>query len=161
MKMLQKKPAYFALAAILASLFSASLAFSGPWRGDCQAGECRQAKMEAMAEKLGLSDAQKDLLADHKAKQRESSEELRATVRETREAMKAELAKTDFDQATVERLHEQTKALKAEMADHRFAGMLELRQILTPEQFSEFMALKGEHRGHRGKKCGSGYRTDQ
>ena len=161
MKMTQAKPAYLTLAAVLFSLCFTSVAISGPFGRDCRAGDCPQPRMEAMAEQLGLSEAQKGLLANHKAKQRESAQELRAALRETREAMKAELAKPDFDQATVENLHDQTKTLKAEMADHRLAGILEVREILTPEQFSQFMAFKGDRRGHKGKRCGSGYGTDQ
>lgn len=165
MRTREKKKIYMVLTGLLVSLFIANLAFSGPYAGNWRDGGDREARMEArweaMAERLGLSDTQKDLLATHREKQWAESAELRTTLRETREALGAELGKTDFDQATVEQLHDQIKALKAEMADHRFEGILELRQILTPEQFSQFMAFKEEHRGHKGKKCGAGYRTDQ
>jgi Spy/CpxP family protein refolding chaperone len=54
----------------------------------------------------------------------------------------------------INRLHSETKKLHAEMADHRLEGILEVREILTPEQFSEFMELTGKHRRGKGMRHG-------
>ena len=47
--------------------------------------------------------------------------------------------------------HEQVQALRQEMANLRFESMLEMREVLTPEQREQFAELMQERRGNRGR----------
>ena len=55
--------------------------------------------------------------------------------------------------ALIQQIHSEIKALIAQREDDRLAGVLQMRQILTPEQFAQFHAKmkdKGRHRGKPG-----------
>lgn len=114
----------------------------------------RDHDMKRMQEKLNLSAEQQELMNAHKANQREQMEEFHNRTKTTRGELKAELEKEELNMDTIDQIQSELKGLQATMADHRLEGTLEVRDILTPEQFSEFMELKGKHRGWKGKKCG-------
>lgn len=120
-------------------------------------------KVTAIHEKLGLTAEQKEQLQAHKEKHRAEAKSLREEVRAKREEIRQELQKADFDQGKVQQLHSELKALKNQKEDHRLNGILEVRQILTPEQFSKFMELKKEwkDKGYRQGKSPSGPKGSQ
>ena len=102
-----------------------------------------------MHKKLGLSDDQEKQLKEHREKGRAQMEALRDKMQAKQEEMRAELQKEKFDVDKVKAIHAELKALKAEAEDNRLDGILQVRQILTAEQFHKFMELKEEHgRGH-------------
>jgi len=109
-----------------------------------------QKRME-MQEKLGLSEEQQQQLKAHREKFRSENKDSREQARDLKQQLKAELRKNDVNREEVMRIHNQIKALKSEADDRRLEGILEVREILTPEQFTKFQELKGEH----GKKKGS------
>ncbi len=161
MKIRHPKTIYSVAAALMGIVLSATLVFSQPpGGGQWQQSEVRKERMayriQAMEERLGLSDAQKELLAAHREKQWEAAAELRTRLRETRQALKAELTQMDLDDAKIDLLQSEAKSLQAQMADNRLAGVLEVREILTPDQFSQFMALKGKHKGRMKGNCNAG-----
>ncbi len=157
MKIRHRRAIYLVPAAMMAVILSASLVFSQPpgdrWQGSEVRKERMAYRMQVMEERLGLNDAQKELLAVHREKQRGAAKELRTRLRETRKALKAELTETKLDNETIDLLQGELKAVQAQMADQRLAGVLEVRGILTPDQFSEFMALKGKHKRHQKRNC--------
>jgi Spy/CpxP family protein refolding chaperone len=59
-----------------------------------------------------------------------------------------------LDMAQINQFHTTLKDLHGRRADHRLEGILEVRKILTPEQFSEFMELMERHRPWKGKGHG-------
>ncbi len=161
MKIRHPKAIYSVAAALMGIVLSASLVFSQPpGSGRWQDSEVRKERMadriQAMEEQLGLSDAQKELLAAHREKQWDAAAELRARLRETREALKAELTQTELDDEKIDLLQTEVKSLQAKMADNRLVGILEVRDILTPDQFDQFMALKGKHKGPMKGNCNAG-----
>lgn len=87
---------------------------------------------------LNLTAEQKKALEDNKNKNRiemkASFEAKRAKERQLRE----ELQKVDMDIKKVNEINNELKSLHAKMADQRLAGILEVRKILTPEQFKKF-----------------------
>jgi Spy/CpxP family protein refolding chaperone len=101
-------------------------------------------KIAAVYEKLGLTPEQKEQLQAHKEKHRAEAAALREEVRVKRDEIRQELQKTDFDVNKVQQLHSELKVLKNGKEDHRLNGILEVRQILTAEQFARFMELKNK-----------------
>ncbi len=160
MKIRHRRAIFLVPASIMGVVLSASLVFSQPPGGPCETGDIRKERMayrmQAMEERLGLSDAQKELLEAHREKQWEAAAELRTRLRETRNALKAELTKTELDDAKIDLLQDEVKSLQAQIVDSRLAGILEVRDILTPDQFSEFLALKGPHKRHGKGNCNPG-----
>ena len=66
-----------------------------------------------------------------------------------REQIKEELQRADFDSNKVKQIHNELKSLKFQAEDHRLDGILEVRTILTPEQFNKFMELKKNRKDHK------------
>ncbi|HZX49463.1 MAG TPA: Spy/CpxP family protein refolding chaperone [Nitrospirota bacterium] len=97
-----------------------------------------------MYKKLNLTPGQDKQLKDHRNRHRSQMETLYKEIKVKREQLGEELQKTEFDMSKVQQVHDELKSLKAGMEDNRLEGILEVRKILTPEQFSKFMKLKKE-----------------
>ena len=95
-----------------------------------------------MYKKLNLTPGQDKQLKDHRNRHRSQMETLYKEIKVKREQLGEELQKTEFDMSKVQQVHDELKSLKAGMEDNRLEGILEVRKILTPEQFSKFMKLK-------------------
>ena len=120
----------------------------------------REKRFDAMEKELGLSKEQSEKLRAHRKAQRETGMALMQEMKAKREALRAELDKPTLDTSKVKALNEELKALHNKMADHRLTAVLELREILTPEQFKKFQAKAQERRGqwekNRGGRRGAG-----
>ena len=97
--------------------------------------------------KLGVSEEQQNQLKNHREKQRAQMEALAGQIKAKREEIRQEIEKKDYDAARVRQIHGELKALKNQAEDARLEGILQVRQILTPEQFQKFMELKKEGHG--------------
>ena len=100
-----------------------------------------------MAEKLGLSDAQKAQIKDIKKATREANaaffEQARATHKEFWEAKKA------GDQAKIDSLKPTLESQRAQMKDIRKAEMAKITSVLTPDQQAKLDAMKAEWKAKR------------
>ena len=103
-----------------------------------------------LAEKLGLSDAQKAQIKDIKKSTHEANaaffEQARATRKEFWTAKKA------GDQAKMDSLKPTLDSQRAEMKDIRKAEMAKVLSVLTPDQQAKLEALKAEWKAKRGNK---------
>ncbi len=144
------------LLAVLALLGLAS-AHAESRRGSFE--DRKEARIKALHERLHLSAEQEDLLEGHRRRHRQEAGELRKEARAAKEAMRDELQRRELDMARINELHATLKDLHDKRADHRLEGILEVRKILTPEQFSEFMELMGKHRPWKGKGHGGPERS--
>ncbi len=98
-------------------------------------------RIDEMFSQLDLTAEQKKLIEANRAKNKESR---RAIMQEMKNSMKAtgdELKKTDLDMAKITALHEEQKKLFNKMSDDRFKSVLEVRKILTKEQFIKFLEM--------------------
>jgi Spy/CpxP family protein refolding chaperone len=100
----------------------------------------KQEKFDKMIEKLGLSDEQVARLKEHKQAKMESREKLYSALSEQKKALKDELEKPVSDNARIKQIADSIKQVQSEMVDERIKGILEIKAILTPEQYSEFKA---------------------
>ena len=135
---------------IIALLIIAALAISPPAGyasssddSRPQEGKAQDGKMEAgrqeLYKDLNLSDAQKKLLGENKRKHREEMKSLFSQMKEKREAIRRELQKNELSIGKIAQINNELKILDAQMLDHKLEGILEVRKILTPEQFRKFM----------------------
>jgi Spy/CpxP family protein refolding chaperone len=110
-------------------------------RGDDKARKKRREKMEA---KLGLSTDQKARLDEHRKKTREEGRRLHELLGQKRDALRDELEKNDLDMAKIKALNAEIKDVGGQLVDHRLNSVLEVRQILTADQFKKFRELHKE-----------------
>ena len=138
------------LAALLIGVSSLAGAYSGQdskeGRGPGGAdGEARmERKMDKIHQQLGLSPDQQKKLKEHRQAHRQEMRTLRESLRTKRESLRAELEKPDLNEGIVKSLSEELKTLQNRLADLRLDGILEVRKILSPEQFKKFGELMRE-----------------
>ena len=97
---------------------------------------------------LNLSQDQKKLLEENKKSRREEMKSLFSQMKEKREAIRNELQKDELNIGKITQINNELKILSAQMLDRKLEGILEVRKILTPEQFKKFMAKMGQRQEH-------------
>lgn len=138
------------MAAVLA--FSASVAIAAPHEGGKRGrhGRGGHAFGQRFAEKLNLSDVQKQQIKDIRKSSFEQNKAFFQSSRETfqqfREARKA------GDQARVDALRPTIEANRAQMQQIRDTERTQILTVLTPEQRAQWDALKAERQARRGKR---------
>jgi Spy/CpxP family protein refolding chaperone len=142
-------------AAVLA--LSSTLAFAAPHEGGRHGRGGRGGEFsERFAEKLNLTDAQKQQIKDIQSSFREQNKAFFESTRETRKQIRE--AKEAGDTARLESLKATAESQHAQMKQLREAQMQRVTSVLTPAQKSQWDALKaerqakreqrGEHRNH-------------
>lgn len=106
----------------------------------------RDQVVEEIYNQLNLSEEQKKLLKENKLKHKEA---VQASVKELKAAMDAqgeELKQKDPDFEKLNTMNAQMKNLRNQMSDERFNAIVEVRKILTQEQFAKFIELLQQHK---------------
>ncbi len=114
--------------------------YSSKWK------ERMEARKQEMFKELNLTDEQKQKLDENRKKHKEDAEGLYGRMKELRTAMRQELEKDVLDMAKINQIQSQIKEANAQMMDDRLNGILEVRGILTPEQYKKFSAKMHEHK---------------
>ncbi len=104
--------------------------------------EKMKARMLEVFKQLDLSPEQEKQLEAHRNKHREQGEEIRKSIKAKRGEIKNELHKQELNMEKINKIHSELKSLRSKKADHRLEGILEVRKILTTEQFRKFCELK-------------------
>jgi Spy/CpxP family protein refolding chaperone len=118
-----------------------------------------------MAKVLNLSDDQVKQLKDSREKNKEAMKSIFEQMKSNREAFNAEIVKATPDMSKINGIETQIKTLQSQMVDNHLNSILEIKKILTPEQFAGYMALEnarkmmGHHDGqkHWGDKPDRGH----
>lgn len=104
--------------------------------------EKMKARMLEVFKQLDLSPEQEKQLAAHRNKHREQGKEIYKNIKAKREEIKNELQKQELNMEKINKIHSELKSLRSKKADRRLEGILEVRKILTTEQFRKFCELK-------------------
>ncbi len=121
---------------------------SGGWRKD---HEWMEKKTQEIYSQLNLTDDQRKQLEDNKQRHMDQKKASFDQIRSYREALNQELMKPQLDMDKINQLQSQFKALQAQLTDDRLNSILEVRKILSLEQFSKFISLMEEHK-HEGSQ---------
>ena len=115
--------------------------------------------------KLHLTDSQKKQMKDIWQKQKEAKKTAFTQIKADKEALTNELLQTTPDVNKINDLKSKLGVLKAQMLDNRISSDLEVKKILTAQQFAKYLEIqkakfagrfhKGE--GGRGEGCHHGY----
>ena len=105
-----------------------------------------------IAKRLKLTDEQKKKF---EAMEQETKKEMKASqkeLKETGEKLKAELKKESPDRNVIRRHIRELSGIQAKMQIKRMDSMLDLREMLTPEQREKFKRMVDHRRPPRGKR---------
>lgn len=109
----------------------------------------REQRIQKIYDQLGLSDEQKKLLAENKAGHKAATQAVAQELKAVMENMGEEMKKKDLDMEKINVLRARMKELRERMAEERFNAVLEVRKILTQEQFVKFSELLKQQREER------------
>lgn len=109
-----------------------------------QWGEWREKKTQEIYNQLGLTDEQKKKLEENKLNNKDQRKSLYEKARDFKASLRQELMKPALDMNKINEIQAQIKANQAQITDDRFNSVLEVRKILTSEQFSKFITLSEE-----------------
>jgi Spy/CpxP family protein refolding chaperone len=122
---------------------SASLAIAAPQAEKAWGGHHRRGFMsEKLAQKLNLTDAQKQQIKDLNKAFRQDNKAFFESLRATHQQMRA--AKEANDTAKLDALKPTIESQKAQMKQLREAQEAKILTVLTPEQQAQYKALKAE-----------------
>jgi Spy/CpxP family protein refolding chaperone len=107
---------------------------------------------QKMWDDLNLTPEQKKAIDANKATNMENTKASLERMRSYRESLKEELMKPELDMNKINIIQSQIKALEAEITDTRLNSVLEVRKILTREQFEKFISFMGKRREFNSKK---------
>ena len=104
--------------------------------------------MERLFQELELSDEQSEQIEAIRSESETENEALRQQMQTERQQMRSLLAEeTSTEQ--LQQQHQQLQDLEQQLGDRRFTTMLEIREVLTPEQRAELAELRQPRgRGH-------------
>jgi len=112
------------------------------------------AKRQEIYNNLGLTNEQRKLLEENKNKHREQTKALFAQLRQKMNSLRQELEKSELNIQEIYQTNNELKQLQAQMLDNRLERILEVRKILTPEQFKKFEDKMNERTEHFKNKRG-------
>jgi periplasmic protein CpxP/Spy len=107
--------------------------------------ERRARRADNLLEQLNLTDAQKRQIAAIRQKYQGQMKQLREALRSDRQELESLMA----GNATNEQIrtkHQEIERSRQKLSDLRFQSLLEMRQVLTPDQRSKFARLMQERR---------------
>ena len=102
-------------------------------------------KVQDVYNQLNLSDEQKMLLEENKKNGRERKKALYEKRRLQKEALNQELMKPQLNLSKINEIQSEIKSLQSQISDDRLNSILEVRRILTREQFIKFISLTSMH----------------
>ena len=97
---------------------------------------------------LDLSDEQKEKIKALREGKKDKMKSLREKAKSDREAFQAAM-ESDSSKSQLKSLRSKMIKSKQAVRDHQFNSMLEVREVLNPEQRKKFRELKSEMRGKR------------
>lgn len=106
-------------------------------------------RMKKLLAKLDLTSEQSEKIEAIHEQAHSDNEALYQEMRTNREAMRS-LFNSDASAAELRQQHQEIQALRQQLGSNRFETMLEVREILTPEQRTKMAELIEKHHGKRG-----------
>ncbi len=117
-------------------------------RSENSSGKKMETRRQEIYKDLNLNDEQKKLLEENRNKRKERTKDLTNEIKAKREALRQELQKDQLNMEAINKINDDLKTTQAQMMDYRLEGILEVRKILTPEQFKKFMNKTDQRADH-------------
>lgn len=104
--------------------------------------------MDKLLENIDLTTEQSESIAAIREQSKETAENLHEQLETQHQEMKS-LMTGDADTEAIRQQYRETQLLREQLSDNRFETMLQIRELLTPEQRAEVAELMEQHRGRR------------
>ena len=105
--------------------------------------------IKKLTEKLDLTEEQSTQIEAIQEKYRAANEENYQQLEQAREEMRS-LLSSDANPNQLRQQHQEMQSLRQQLGNNRFEAMLEVRDILTPEQRQKMADMMAQRRGRRG-----------
>lgn len=109
-------------------------------------------RRQQFTKELGLTDKQQQQMQALREETRGKMKELQEAVRENRNALHEELQKTDLDTGEINKITSNLKGLQGEKIDYMVDNVIQMKKILTPEQYEKLSQLKDARKERRQQK---------
>ncbi|BAQ62318.1 hypothetical protein GM3708_2724 [Geminocystis sp. NIES-3708] len=106
-----------------------------------------EGKKDKLMEKLNLTSQQKQQMESIRSKYQPQINSLREQMRTEREKMST-MMRNNESENSLRAQHQSITALNQKMQNLRFESMLEMQEVLTPEQRQQFSQMMGERRAN-------------
>lgn len=107
-------------------------------------------RREAAINQLNLSAEQKEKIKALRQSQRQQMTELRQSLKDARAKLKNELDNSAATRESIAPLANDIKTILAKMVDQRMEGIFAVKDILTPDQFSQLQIRQKTRQDERG-----------
>jgi Spy/CpxP family protein refolding chaperone len=153
---------YMWVGGIILGIFMVSNVYA--WPGGNRDFKKMESRFQRTCKELNLTSEQEDLLRNHKSASRDEMKAFHEKMSDKMKELGDEIQKQDMDMTKINRINAELKAMHSEMQDKRLKDILEVREILTPEQFAKFRefrekqrpGIKGHHMSKKRMKKGCG-----
>ncbi len=108
-------------------------------------------KGEKLVERLNLTTEQRNQMAQIRNKYQPQFNSLREEIRNERNTL-SQMMRNNQSQEQMRSQHQKIVSLDQKIHNLRFESMLEMRNVLTPEQREEWANMMGEGRMSRGRR---------
>ena len=108
-------------------------------------------KVEKLVERLNLTTEQRNQMAQIRNKYQPQFNNLTEQIRNERNTL-SQMMRNNQDEAKMRSQHQKIVSLDQKIHNLRFESMLEMRNVLTPEQREEWASMMGEGRMSRGRR---------
>jgi Spy/CpxP family protein refolding chaperone len=105
-----------------------------------------EAESQRRWDELNLTPEQKQVLENDRAKSRAEAKVLLEKMRELRKSIGEELTKPDMDLKKINSVQAQIRDTQGKLMDNGLNSMLDIRKVLTKEQFQKFLDVAKERR---------------
>ena len=105
--------------------------------------------IKKLTEKLDLTEEQSTQIEAIQEKYRAANEENYQQLKQVRDEMRS-LLSSDANPNQLRQQHQEMQSLRQQLGNNRFEAMLEVRDILTPEQRQQMADMMAQRRGRRG-----------
>lgn len=111
-------------------------------------------------EVLCLTGEQQAQLKKHREGHRTQMKELGQSLRKRRQELMKELEKSDSNKSALDTIVSDIVSIQKQLVERRVEKILQVKTVLTPEQFEKFNKVMQSKHG-RGKRGGGGHRRGQ
>lgn len=106
-------------------------------------------RMEKLLQQIDLSSEQSQQIEAIQEQFRSENEPLWQEMQANKQQM-GNLLSSDASNEELRQQYQQLQSLRQQLSDNRFENMLQVRDVLTPEQRSELAQIMEQRRGRRG-----------
>jgi len=139
---------------MIALFFVATVAYAQPDSYCAPEGRSNMGRgmRQNFMKELDLTDEQQQQMQELRKETKERMKELREAMKENRNALHNELQKTDINTREIKKITSEIKDLQGQKIDYMVDNVIQMKEILAPEQFEKLSEMREKRKGRRGQQ---------